>query len=121
QMARGASTEPPPRTILTTQPTDVPSRNPVPLSATQENEVRQTYYKRVRAQCADLIREYATCTTGRTITASWKCRQQRLAMNSCMLSKATLEEQDRAREEWFQTREQRKREKEEKDRERKEN
>jgi COX assembly protein 1 len=41
-------------------------------------------------------------------------------MNSCMMQFATMEEQDRAREEWFATRDQRRRERELKEEKRKE-
>lgn len=34
----------------------VPSRNPLPLSASQESQVRDIYYARVRKQCADEIK-----------------------------------------------------------------
>lgn len=34
----------------------VPSRNPLPLSASQEAQVRDIYYQNVRAQCADEIK-----------------------------------------------------------------
>jgi COX assembly mitochondrial protein 1 len=34
----------------------LPSRNPIPLSAAQEAQVRETYYKRVRTICADEIK-----------------------------------------------------------------
>lgn len=34
----------------------VPSRNPLPLSASQEAQVRDIYYQRVRKQCADEIK-----------------------------------------------------------------
>lgn len=44
---------------------------------------------------------FAECAVNRTITATWVCRQQRLAMNSCMIAHAKPEEEDRAREEWF--------------------
>jgi COX assembly protein 1 len=40
------------------------------------------------------------------------CRTQRLAMNSCMVAHATVEEEDRAREEWFRGREEKRRERE---------
>jgi len=39
-------------------------------------------------------------------------------MNTCMVKHATQEEQDRAREEWFATRDQRKKEREQKERRR---
>jgi len=104
----------------------LPSRNPLPLSATQEGQVREIYYKRVRNLCADEIRgklllspmpclatklndadsispEFASCAHNRTFSATWKCRPQRLAMNSCMIGHAGQEQQDAAREEWFAT------------------
>ncbi|OMP82582.1 hypothetical protein BK809_0006892 [Diplodia seriata] len=102
----------------TTVPRDPVPRNPVPLSAGQEQQVRDLYHKRVRQRCADEVKEFASCALNRTISATWACRQQRLAMNTCMVAHATQEEQDRAREEWFATRELRKREREEKERKR---
>ncbi|PYI23048.1 hypothetical protein BO86DRAFT_389893 [Aspergillus japonicus CBS 114.51] len=84
-------------------------RNPLPLSATQEAEVKQIYYKRVRGHCAPEIKAFAECAVNRTVTATWVCRTQRLAMNACMLAHAKPEEEDRAREEWFATHEERRR------------
>ncbi|KAL3444798.1 cytochrome c oxidase biogenesis protein Cmc1 like-domain-containing protein [Aspergillus insuetus] len=88
-------------------------RNPLPLSATQESEVKQLYYKRVRAHCAPEIKAFAECAVNRTVTATWVCRTQRLAMNSCMVAHAKPEEEDRAREEWFATHAERRKAKEE--------
>ncbi|KAL9601694.1 MAG: hypothetical protein Q9179_002784 [Wetmoreana sp. 5 TL-2023] len=103
-----------------TEPPKLPSRNPIPLSASQDAQVRELYYKRVRGYCATEIREFASCALNRTISATWACRQQRLAMNSCMIAHASQEEQDAAREEWFATRDERKRERAEKEKRRKE-
>ena len=53
-MAPNIMAEPPP----TYRPND-PSRNlrnPLPLSASQEAQVRDIYYKKVRSQCADEIK-----------------------------------------------------------------
>lgn len=33
-----------------------PARQPLPLSATQESQVREIYHKRVRNKCADEVR-----------------------------------------------------------------
>ena len=117
------------------RPSPLPSRNPLPLSAAQEAQVKELYYKRVRGHCATEIRgdfmaissafrlitdpyliEFATCATGRTFSATWACRQQRLGMNSCMMAHAGQKEEDLAREEYFATAEQRKTEREEKER-----
>jgi len=88
-------------------------RNPLPLSATQEQEVRKLYYARVRAQCADEIKEFAQCAKGRMFSVSWACKTQQFNMNSCMLAHATYAEEDAAREEWFAGVADRKRKKEE--------
>ncbi|KAK2768323.1 hypothetical protein FQN54_000176 [Arachnomyces sp. PD_36] len=119
---------PPPQTSTP----DINIRNPTPLSATQEAQVRDIYYKRVRGHCAAEIKgmsaapeayntsfyrnkepnnspEFAACAINRTISATWVCRQQRLAMNSCMVAHAKPEEEDRAREEWFAGRDERRR------------
>ena len=48
------------------------------------------------------------------MSMSWACRDQKQAMQDCMIRHATLEEQDRAREEWFATRLDRARERAEK-------
>ncbi|EED22248.1 conserved hypothetical protein [Talaromyces stipitatus ATCC 10500] len=99
------------------QPASTPQHlnihNPLPLSATQEQQVKEIYYKRVRGYCAPEIKAFAECARGRTFTTTWVCREQRLAMNTCMLAHAKPEELDRAREEWFAGREARRREREE--------
>ncbi|RHZ45016.1 uncharacterized protein CDV56_101794 [Aspergillus thermomutatus] len=119
-----ASTSTP--TPTPTQPQSTPARkynlhNPLPLSASQEAEVKQLYYKRhynyviliEEKRGANSAAAFAECAVNRTVTATWVCRAQRLAMNSCMVAHAKPEEEDRAREEWFATHEERRRAKEE--------
>ncbi|POS86117.1 hypothetical protein EPUL_001585 [Erysiphe pulchra] len=91
----------------------MPSRNPLPLSSAQEIQVRDLYYSRVRGYCAAEIK----C---RTFTAPFKCRKENQLMNKCMLSYATQEEQDAAREEWFALRLQRQIERQKKEERRRE-
>ncbi|KAF2753121.1 hypothetical protein EJ05DRAFT_515119 [Pseudovirgaria hyperparasitica] len=91
----------------TPQPPPKPTR-PLPLSAAQEQQVRDTYYRNVRAKCADEIRAFATCAHTLTITATWRCRTPRTLMNTCMLAHATPENMDAARTEWFGALEERK-------------
>ena len=122
--------------VPSTTPLPLPSRNPLPLSAGQEQQVRDLYYKRVRTYCANEIRgmddldirrifsiahiclltDFASCALNRTISATWACRTQRLSMNKCMIAHATQEEQDAAREEWFASRDKRIEEREAKER-----
>ncbi|KAL7949630.1 cytochrome c oxidase biogenesis protein Cmc1 like domain-containing protein [Trichoderma barbatum] len=92
----------------------VPSRNPLPLSASQESQVRDIYYARVRKQCADEIKAFADCALGRTFSVTFACRAEHTAMNACMKLRATQEEQDAAREEWFAKRMERQRQRERK-------
>ncbi|KAI5850620.1 cytochrome c oxidase biogenesis protein Cmc1 like-domain-containing protein [Tricharina praecox] len=90
-------------------------RNPMPLSASQEGQVRDLYYARVRGFCAEEIRLFAECARGRTVTATWACRTERGNMNKCMVSHATQENNDAAREEWFRQRMERKKLRQEQD------
>ncbi|KAK3945402.1 cytochrome c oxidase biogenesis protein Cmc1 like-domain-containing protein [Diplogelasinospora grovesii] len=92
----------------------MPSRNPIPLSASQEAQVRDIYYARVRRQCADEIKAFADCALGRTFSVPFACREPHRIMNSCMKSHATPSEYDAAREEWFAQRLQRQKEREKK-------
>ncbi|KAF2661980.1 hypothetical protein K491DRAFT_586244 [Lophiostoma macrostomum CBS 122681] len=98
-------------------PTGIPGQklpsNPTPLSAPQEQQVRDLYYKNVRDKCAVEIEAFAACALGRTLTMVWKCRDQKLAMNSCMVQYQGQEELDKARAEWFQLAGERRRNKEE--------
>ncbi|KAI6784660.1 Cytochrome c oxidase biogenesis protein [Emericellopsis cladophorae] len=92
----------------------VPSRNPLPLSASQEAQVRDIFYARVRKNCNDEIKAFAACALGRTFTVSFACRAEHRAMNGCMTRHATQEEHDLAREEWFNMRLERQRARERK-------
>ncbi|ORY14135.1 cytochrome c oxidase biogenesis protein Cmc1 like-domain-containing protein [Clohesyomyces aquaticus] len=91
--------------------------NPTPLSAPQEQQVRDLYYKNVRDKCAEEIKAFATCARSRTFTMVWACRSQKLAMNSCMVQYQGQDELDKARAEWFQLAGERRRVREEKERE----
>ncbi|KAF2169959.1 hypothetical protein M409DRAFT_64366 [Zasmidium cellare ATCC 36951] len=92
-----------------------PSASPLPLSASQEAQVRELYFKRVRQKCADEVRDFAACCTHRTFTATFMCRREQKAMNNCMMQYATQAEQDAARREWFETIDKRREEREAKE------
>ncbi|KAI1852057.1 hypothetical protein JX265_008138 [Neoarthrinium moseri] len=96
-----------------TEAMPMPSRNPLPLSASQEAQVREVFNARVRRACADEIKE---CAKAHTFTVSFACRSLTLAMNGCMMAHATQAEHDRAREEWFAGRVERARDRERKER-----
>ncbi|EGO52683.1 hypothetical protein NEUTE1DRAFT_72560 [Neurospora tetrasperma FGSC 2508] len=92
----------------------MPSRNPLPLSASQEAQVRDIFYARVRRQCTEEIKAFAECALGRTFSVPFACRAPHRVMNNCMKLHATPAEQDAAREEWFALRMERARERERK-------
>ncbi|KAI0169107.1 hypothetical protein GGR52DRAFT_574333 [Hypoxylon sp. FL1284] len=96
----------------------MPSRNPLPLSASQEAQVREVFNKRVRNLCADEIKAFAECARDRTFSIPFACRGASRAMNGCMQRHATAAEHDRAREEWFAARQQRARDRERRERRR---
>ncbi|KAF2197814.1 hypothetical protein GQ43DRAFT_483836 [Delitschia confertaspora ATCC 74209] len=87
--------------------------NPTPLSAPQEAQVRELYYRRVKDKCADEIKEFAACALNRTLSMVFACRPQKLAMNHCMLQYQNQESMDAARAEWFALAGERKRQREE--------
>ncbi|CBX97812.1 hypothetical protein LEMA_P092210.1 [Plenodomus lingam JN3] len=114
--------------------TNASPTNPTPLSAPQEQQVKDLYYKNVRAKCAKEIEgslstptshprlqrlthspgtAFAQCALGRTLTMIYACRAPRLAMNSCMLQYQNQAEMDAARQEWFALAGERKAEREE--------
>ncbi|SPO02248.1 uncharacterized protein DNG_04921 [Cephalotrichum gorgonifer] len=93
----------------------MPSRNPMPLSATQEAAIRDLYHERVKRHCSDEIKAFSDCAKGRTITISFACRVPLRLMNACMKEHASQAEHDAAREEWFALRQQRQKERERKE------
>ncbi|KAI7777668.1 hypothetical protein LA080_003161 [Diaporthe eres] len=94
----------------------MPSRNPLPLSASQEAQVREIFYERVRGYCGPEIKAFAACALGRTFSAPFACREPHRVMNACMKAHATPQEEDAAREDWFAKRQERARERQEKER-----
>ncbi|KUI70740.1 COX assembly mitochondrial protein 2 [Cytospora mali] len=94
----------------------MPSRNPLPLSASQEAQVREIFYERVRSQCRPEIKAFAECALGRTFSVPFACREPHRIMNACMKLHATPAAEDAAREEWFAKRQERARAKMEKER-----
>ncbi|KAF5963594.1 cytochrome c oxidase biogenesis protein [Fusarium bulbicola] len=90
----------------------VPSRNPLPLSASQEAQVRDIFYQ--KHHTTNNPPAFAACALGRTFTVSFACRPEHRSMNSCMKLHATQSAHDEAREEWFALRIERQRERERK-------
>ncbi|CAK7568316.1 MAG: hypothetical protein SEPTF4163_006303 [Sporothrix epigloea] len=107
-LASSLPSQPPMELPSSSQPTaarapglPMPSHNPLPLSASQEAQVRDLYYERVRQKCHAEIKAFADCAMGRTFSVVFKCRDKNNEMNACLKSHATPRALDEAREEWF--------------------
>ncbi|KAF5547455.1 cytochrome c oxidase biogenesis [Fusarium mexicanum] len=98
----------------------VPSRNPLPLSASQEAQARpppppaSPPKLQLQHHTTNNPPAFAACALGRTFTVSFACRPEHRSMNSCMKLHATQSAHDEAREEWFALRIERQRERERK-------
>jgi hypothetical protein len=90
--------------------------HPVPVSARSEHEILLIYNRRVRDQCrpqlkgvclsaaqrsADTTPAFAECAKENMWLVNYTCYDLKMAMNTCLRKHGTLEERDRAREEWF--------------------
>ncbi|KAF5572386.1 cytochrome c oxidase biogenesis [Fusarium pseudoanthophilum] len=61
----------------------VPSRNPLPLSASQEAQVRDIFYQKVRKECADEIKGTSpSATIPPTFTPKLQLQLQHQATNN---------------------------------------
>ncbi|KAI9141555.1 cytochrome c oxidase biogenesis protein Cmc1 like-domain-containing protein [Paraphysoderma sedebokerense] len=67
----------------------------------------ESILKRVKADalktCDDLVKEYAKCCEGRTISVAWKCRSQLKAMSNCLKQNSSTEAIDKYRLEYLKT------------------
>jgi len=79
----------------------LPFRHPVPVSARSEHEILLIYNRRVRDQCHPQLKGFAECAKENMWLVNYKCYDLKIAMNTCLRKHGTLEERDRAREEWF--------------------
>lgn len=64
------STPPPGEPQLGSPSVPQPSRSPLPLSASQESQVRELYHKRVRNKCADEVRGMIANQAGLILSSS---------------------------------------------------
>ncbi|KAG5366548.1 hypothetical protein CJU89_0981 [Yarrowia sp. B02] len=72
------------------------------LSPKEENEVREETRRLARLACADVLKVFSECTKGRTVSMLWACRIEKSAMMDCMASHSTMEDFDKARDEFVQ-------------------
>ncbi|GMK60035.1 hypothetical protein CspeluHIS016_0902520 [Cutaneotrichosporon spelunceum] len=77
------------------------------LSRREEEDVQAQLKKDALAACSDLVREFADCARGRTITMPFKCGAQHEAMNACTKVHMTEERLDAAKLDYIANRSER--------------
>ncbi|KAF8581060.1 hypothetical protein K439DRAFT_1355155 [Ramaria rubella] len=55
------------------------------LSRREEEALLKSTKARALKECDHVVKEFAECATGRTISVSWACREQHKEVQKCML------------------------------------
>ncbi|PPQ70980.1 hypothetical protein CVT26_014246 [Gymnopilus dilepis] len=55
------------------------------LSRREEETLLKTTKAYALRQCDELVREFAACTSGRTVSVAWACRDQLKTVQDCMI------------------------------------
>ncbi|KAG0708990.1 hypothetical protein DFH29DRAFT_794373 [Suillus ampliporus] len=55
------------------------------LSRREEDTLLKTTKARALAECDTIVKEFADCATGRTLSVAWACRGKYKALQECML------------------------------------
>ncbi|PWN34983.1 uncharacterized protein FA14DRAFT_116402, partial [Meira miltonrushii] len=54
------------------------------LSNREEDELRKTVRAEALKACDPIVKEFAACQTGRTVSVVWACRSQHKEVQKCM-------------------------------------
>ncbi|KAJ7925909.1 hypothetical protein B0H13DRAFT_1973843 [Mycena leptocephala] len=55
------------------------------LSRREEENLLKITKERALKECRDVVKDFADCVAGRTISVAWACRGQLRTMEQCML------------------------------------
>ncbi|KAJ8596999.1 hypothetical protein M405DRAFT_725132 [Rhizopogon salebrosus TDB-379] len=55
------------------------------LSRREEDTLLKTTKARALTECDSIVKEFADCATGRTLSVAWACRDKYKALQECML------------------------------------
>ncbi|CAE6458612.1 unnamed protein product [Rhizoctonia solani] len=81
-----------------------------PLMDTLSRREEDTLLKTTKAQalkdCDDLVKLFASCATGRTISVAWACRKQHKDLQTCMYRYTSPENMVKVRAEYVRLRRQ---------------
>ncbi|KAJ7619156.1 hypothetical protein DFH06DRAFT_1011064 [Mycena polygramma] len=55
------------------------------LSRREEENLLKITKERALKECHEVVKDFADCVTGRTVSSAWACRGQLRKMEECML------------------------------------
>jgi len=76
------------------------------LSRREEETLMKATKARAMNECDLIVKAFADCATGRTITVAWACRQKYKAVQDCMLQFTGPEPMEQVRAEYLRLRNQ---------------
>jgi len=74
------------------------------LSRREEEALLKTTKARAQKECDPVIKEFAECATGRTVSVVWACKEKYFDIQRCLQKFTTPERMDLIREEYIRQR-----------------
>jgi len=74
------------------------------LSRREEETLLKTTKSYALQKCDDIVRAFATCASGRTISVAWACREKLQEVQGCMIQFTGPEPMERVRQEYLRLR-----------------
>ncbi|KZT55531.1 hypothetical protein CALCODRAFT_472172 [Calocera cornea HHB12733] len=74
------------------------------LSRREEETLMKVTKAKALKACDDVVREFANCATGRTVSVVWACRAQHKTMQNCMRQYTNADNMERLRIEYIKLR-----------------
>ncbi|CAO1619074.1 unnamed protein product [Parajaminaea phylloscopi] len=71
------------------------------LSNREEDQLRKDIKAQGLKKCDDVVRKFAECSTGRTVSVAWACRGEHRAVQQCLAQHTSPEALERARKQWL--------------------
>ncbi|PWN20972.1 hypothetical protein BCV69DRAFT_312251 [Microstroma glucosiphilum] len=77
------------------------SSAPRALSNREEDALMKSVKAEGLKKCDDVVKRFADCASGRTVSVAWACRDEHKAVQSCLSQYTSPDALDRARKEWL--------------------
>jgi len=76
------------------------------LSRREEDTLVKTTKARALKECDPIVKEFAECATGRTVSVAWACKEKYKAVQDCVVQYTGPEPMRTVREEYLRLRNQ---------------